>query len=234
MASWPVDRSGFQVHVGERMEPEHREGLGQLLRYQTRPPVDLVRLQYDEASDVVQYRTRKGHDLEWSHPTAFLADFCQHVPEPRSARVSYHGYLANCKGNLSQDSEAEVEGKAEERDPPASGRRRSRIPWGLLVWRVWNTDVERCPGCRQEMTRTAVLVERAELLRLLGALRIQAPPCRPPPVPSRSSPPRRSRAESGGADTGRRPGPPACPRPTATGSRRTRRGVGTTSPQPSP
>ena len=78
------------------MEPEQREGLGQILRYQVRPPVDLVRLQYDEASGIVRYRTRKGHDLEWSHPTAFLADFCQHVPEPRAARVSYHGYLANC------------------------------------------------------------------------------------------------------------------------------------------
>ena len=64
MRSWPATRSGFQVHVGERMEPEQREGLGQLLRYQSRPPVDLVRLQFDEASGVVRYRTRKGHDLE--------------------------------------------------------------------------------------------------------------------------------------------------------------------------
>lgn len=72
MRSWPVDRSGFQVHVGERIEPEQREGLGQILRYQVRPPVDLVRLTYDEASGVVRYRTRKGHDLVWSHPTAFL------------------------------------------------------------------------------------------------------------------------------------------------------------------
>ena len=33
MRSWPVDPSGFQVHVGERIEPEQREGLGQILRY---------------------------------------------------------------------------------------------------------------------------------------------------------------------------------------------------------
>lgn len=208
MRSWPATRSGFQVHVGERMEPEQREGLGQLLRYQTRPPVDLVRLQFDEASGVVRYRTRKGHDLEWSHPTAFLSDFCQHVPDPRSARVSCHGYLANCKGNLSQDSEPAVKVKSEEQDPPASGRRRSRIPWALLVWRVWNTDVERCPRCRKRMTRTAVLVERAELLRLLAALRIQAPPCRPPPVPLPEVP---AETIQGQERWGRRRPPPRAP-----------------------
>jgi len=190
MMSWPATRSGFQVHVGELLEPEHRERLRQLLRYQTRPPVDLVRLQYLETTGVVRYRTRKGHDLEWTHPSGFLADFCQHVPEPRSARVSYHGFLANCKGNLSRPPEPEA-GSA---SMPAgdggapSGRRRHRIPWARLVWRVWNADVERCPFCRKEMTRTAVLVERLELLRLLAGLHIHGPPSRPPPVPLPETP----------------------------------------------
>ena len=38
MLSWPVERTGFNVHVDTRIEPAERGRLKTVLRYLTRPP----------------------------------------------------------------------------------------------------------------------------------------------------------------------------------------------------
>jgi len=67
MKSWPVERSGFHVHVETRVDPDDREHLRTLLKYLTRSPIALDRLNYSEQTGQVTYRTKKGatlHTLE--------------------------------------------------------------------------------------------------------------------------------------------------------------------------
>ena len=100
MLSWPVERSGFNIHVDTRVDDDDRVQLKTLLRYLTRPPVALERLSYIESSGQVRYRTRKGAELCYLHAIDFLADLTQHVPPPRRQTVSYHGHFANALGAL--------------------------------------------------------------------------------------------------------------------------------------
>ncbi|MBI3929602.1 MAG: transposase, partial [Armatimonadetes bacterium] len=73
MLSWPVERSGFNVHVDTRVDPDDRDQLQTLIRYLTRPPVALERLHYAERTGQVRYRTRKGAELHYLHAIDFLA-----------------------------------------------------------------------------------------------------------------------------------------------------------------
>ncbi len=63
MKSWPVERSGFHVHVESRVEPNDREHLRTLLEYLTRSSVVLDRLHYSDRTGQVTYRTKKGVSL---------------------------------------------------------------------------------------------------------------------------------------------------------------------------
>ncbi len=66
MKSWPIECSGFHVHVETRVEPDDREHLRTLLKYLTRSPVALDRLHYSEQTGQVTYRTKKGATLHTS------------------------------------------------------------------------------------------------------------------------------------------------------------------------
>ena len=59
-----------------------------------------------------------------------------------------------------------------------------RTKWAALILRTWQVDPELCPKCRQKMTRGKTIFERAELNKILKALRIGDYPKRhrsPPP-----------------------------------------------------
>lgn len=176
MLSWPVERSGFNVHVDTRVDQDDRDQLKTLLRYLTRPPVAMDRLHYIENSGQVRYRTRKGAELWYLHAVDFLADLTQHIPPPRRQTISYHGHFANAFGSLENRRERE------EATNPEAPRSPRRAAWARLVLRVWQVDPERCPRCGSKMHRSRALIERHELVRLLKNLAIGSYPVRPPPA----------------------------------------------------
>ena len=175
MLSWPIERSGFNVHVDTRVDDDDRDRLKTLLRYLTRPPVTMDRLHYTESSGQVRYRTRKGAELHYLHAIDFLADLTQHVPPPRRQTVSYHGHFANALGTLERRSEPKT---AKSTSLPCP----RRAAWSRLVLRVWQVDPELCPRCGSRMQRSRALIVRLELNRLLKSLSIGCYPVRPPPA----------------------------------------------------
>ena len=201
MASWPVARSGFRVHVETIIGAEDRERLQTILRYLTRPPIELKRLHYRESTGEVRYRTHKGAELHWLHPVDFLADVAQHIPPPHRQTVSYHGHFANALGRL--------EGRNPAVPAPTGANCPRRAAWARLVLRVWRLDPELCPKCGARMTRSRAIMERCELTRLLRSLSLGAHPIRPPPVPVPEGPPITYGA------VGRRRQPEQTPRPVA-------------------
>ena len=175
--SWPVERSGFSVFVGEPLRlPENREQVQRVLRYILRSALPLKRLTYSEASAQVHYQEPSGPAKSWNHAHDFLADFVQHIPLARQHTVTYAGHFANALGNLSAPPDA----KKDEVEKPRSKRSR----WAALVLRTWAVDPELCPRCGQTMRRTKTLFEQQELRRLLKNLGLGSYPLRP-----RSPPP---------------------------------------------
>lgn len=171
MQSWPLERSGFNVYAGPVVQGEDRDRLRGLVRYLMRAPLSLKRLDYDEASGQVRYRSSDGDARTWPHAIGFLADLAQHIPKARQQTVSYHGWFANPTGHLSRRKEPT--GKAP--NPNPRGR------WAARVLRVWQVDPELCPRCGR-MRRSRAVLERLELVKLLKALGRLGYPPRPPPI----------------------------------------------------
>jgi len=172
MQSWPLERSGFNVYAGPVVQGEDRDRLRGLVRYLMRAPLSLKRLDYDEASGQVRYRSSDGDARTWPHAIVFLADLAQHIPKARQQTVSYHGWFANPTGHLSRRKEPT--GKAP--NPNPRGR------WAARVLRVWQVDPELCPRCGKRMRRSRAVLERLELVKLLKALGRFGYPPRPPPI----------------------------------------------------
>jgi len=200
MKSWRVERSGFHVHVETRVDPDDREHLRTLLKYLTRSPIALDRLNYSEQTGQVTYRTKKGATLHYLHAVDFLADLSQHVPPRGRPILSHHGWFASALGRLERRGQPEPEGA------PTSPPPRRRTPWARLILRVWQVDPEKCPRCGTQMRRSRALLERHELVRLLAHLRLGGYPARPPPAPLPEAPP-----VTYGAVSRKRPQPPRAP-----------------------
>jgi hypothetical protein len=181
MLSWPIERSGFSVFVGQSLAlPEEAEDIRRILRYILRSSFPLNRLTYDEKTARVDFRTTKGRFKSWPHAVQFLAALSQHIPKPRQHLVVYAGYFSNALGKLSVKPESQESGM-EKSDKPKSRWTR----WAALVLRTWQVDPELCPRCRKTMTRGKTIFERVELKRLLAGLRVGDYPTRPrsPPPP---------------------------------------------------
>ncbi|MEW6281055.1 MAG: transposase [Candidatus Eremiobacterota bacterium] len=55
MSEWPLERSGFNVHVGPVVEGHDQGRLRELVRYVLRAPFSVKRLEYAEESGEVGY-----------------------------------------------------------------------------------------------------------------------------------------------------------------------------------
>jgi hypothetical protein len=100
MMSWPIERSGFSVFVGDPLTlPEEKSDIKRVLRYIFRSALPRKRLTYVEQTGQVYYQDSQGSAKTWPHAVDFLADFVQHIPRARQHQVTYAGYFANALGN---------------------------------------------------------------------------------------------------------------------------------------
>ncbi len=89
MKSWPIERSGFSVFVGEPLTvPEHQADIKRVLRYILRAALPFNRLTYVERTGQVCYQDPHGPGKTWPHAVDFLADFVQHIPRARQHQVT--------------------------------------------------------------------------------------------------------------------------------------------------
>jgi hypothetical protein len=181
LLSWPLDQSGFSVFIGPSMSlPEESEDIRRVLRYILRSSFPLNRLNYNETTAAVSFRTTKGRFKLWKHAIDFLGDFSQHIPKPRQHTITYAGYFANALHKLSVAKTSPQEAPLGLESPTKNSRTR----WAALILRTWKTDPELCPKCKKTMKRSKTLFDRVELNRLLKNLGVGPYPTRP-----RSPPP---------------------------------------------
>ena len=163
MATWPIERSGFQVYVGHIVPASDRNQLRNLLKYLFRAPIALKHLRYDQPTARVTY-TPRGVNKTWLHVCDFLADFVQHLPAPRKPVITQMGWFANATGNLKSKRQSSIQ------QEPATPKCPRRSCWAQRVLRVWQLDPTLCPKCQQPMVRSKALLEWKELGRVLQAI----------------------------------------------------------------
>ena len=162
-------------------EHERREGR---LRDFHRPPLSHDRLR-DLPSPVgggVILQLKKPWQDRTTHveltPSAFLTRIASLVPRPRKNTSLHFGVLAgNAKGrkNLVRKTER-------------SATRTEDASWAALMQHSFDLDVLGCPrpGCKGRLALVVVIVDRAEVKRLLEHLRLFTEPI---PVKSERDPP---------------------------------------------
>ncbi len=165
--------SGFNVYVGDPIEPDNRELLEHIARYLLRAPVSLERLWYNPEVGTVTIRPLVGEgdasvELE---ALEFIARLLLHVPDVRERQVLYYGAYANASG-LRTRLRASTEPVSPSLNPadleaPTPYERQRRIRWAQLIRRVWLEDPLLCPDCGGEMHILSFITELGVVDRIL-------------------------------------------------------------------
>jgi hypothetical protein len=189
--------AGFNVHANTSARAGDRERLEILVRYLTRPP-----LANDRLSELPDGRLALRFKQVWRDGTTHVV-FTPHeliekliplIPRPRAHLVRYHGIL----GPAAEDRDKVVprSGPIEFGRPaaddgpreidPSNIPRFGRLPWAVLLKRVFLADVLECPKCKGRMRILAAVIAPANVRRVLESLGLpsEAPrlrPARPPP-----------------------------------------------------
>ena len=95
--SWK--HSGFNVHAGEPVPPEHQAELEKLAQYILRNPFSVKKMTMESPADTIIYRSKLNpkinRNFEVFTPTDFLAAITQHIPDKGAQMVRYYGWYSN-------------------------------------------------------------------------------------------------------------------------------------------
>jgi hypothetical protein len=197
-----ADVAGFNVHANVRVGANDRDGLEHLCRYLARPPIANDRLQ-----ELPDGRLALRFKQAWRDGTTHIV-FTPHeliekliplIPRPRCHLVRYHGILgpaAKDRAKVVPTPPAPLAPDAAGADKAGTGESReiditkiqrgSRLPWALLLKRVFMTDALTCPKCHGRMKILAAITKPDAIRKILDHLGIsgEAPrrtAARPPP-----------------------------------------------------
>jgi hypothetical protein len=194
--------AGFNVHANVRVRANDRVGLEHLCRYLARPPIANDRLQ-----ELPDGRLALRFKQAWRNGTTHIV-FTPHeliekliplIPRPRCHLVRYHGILGPAAKDRAKvvptppappapdAASADKAGTGESREIDiAKIQRGSRLPWAVLLKRVFMTDALTCPKCQGRMKILAAITKPEAIHNILDYLGIpsDAPrwiAARPPP-----------------------------------------------------
>jgi hypothetical protein len=194
-----ADVAGFNVHANTCARANERERLEILVRYLARPPIAHDRLsELPDGRLALQFKQawRNGATHVVFTPHELIEKLIPLVSRPRSHLVRYHGIL----GPAAEDREKVVPksgpveyGRATDAAEPATREidassmpRSNRLPWAVLLKRVFLVDVLECPKCKGRMKILAAVTEPASVRRVLESLGL---PSEPPRLRPARSPP---------------------------------------------
>ncbi len=163
LLSW--QHSGFGVHAGEPVLPDHTERQEHLARYITRAP---IRLDAITPLDAKQVRVRTPihpstgqRDLELD-VLEMIRRLCAQIPAPRQHLVRYYGWYSHrARGARANPQDATIA------RAPSTARSRS---WARLLRRIFELDPMLCPQCGGTMKIVSVIDEAAVVDRILRHL----------------------------------------------------------------
>ena len=189
--------AGFNVHANTCARANDRERLERLVKYLARPPIA-----HDRLSELPDGRLMLRFKQAWRDGTTH-AVFTPHeliekliplIPRPRSHVVRYHGILGAAAKD--RDKVVPVAGPMEfgrlspvanEREiDPSQVPKLNRLPWAVLLKRVFLVDVLECPKCQGRMKILAAVTAPGSIRRILRHLGL--PSEAPQPHPARSPP----------------------------------------------
>jgi hypothetical protein len=192
-----ADVAGFNVHANTCARANERARLEILVKYLARPPIANDRLsELPDGRLALQFKQswRDGTTHAVFAPHELIEKLVPLIPHPRAHLIRYHGIL----GPAAEDRDKVVpkatrveSGRtmdpAEPREAdPSHMPRLNRLPWAVLLKRVFVVDVLECPKCKGRMKILAAITKPEHVRRVLASLGLpsEAPrfrAARPPP-----------------------------------------------------
>jgi hypothetical protein len=174
--------SGFSAHVGEPIEPAHKQHLEDTAAYIVRKALSLKKLVYLDGERAVIYRSRMnpslGRNFEAMDPLEWLARLSDHIPDPGQHRTLFYGEYSNRVRGGGEPAEPAAEAR-EEHKP----RRRASPSWGRLIAKVYQVDPMVCTRCGKRMSVVAFVTDSGAIGRILDHLGLGNPEAEKPPPP---------------------------------------------------
>jgi hypothetical protein len=209
--------AGFNVHANVRVHANDRDGLEHLVKYLARPPIANDRL--SELPDgrlalALKHRWRDGTTHVVFTPHELIEKLIPLIPRPRAHLVRYHGILGPAakdrakvvprflRPGFGRSPASEEPREIDPRGMPRLGR----LPWAVLLKRVFLVDVLECPKCQGRMKIVAVVTAPASVRRVLEHLGLPSEAPRPRPA---RSPPQLDLTEGRGPSDAFYPDPPS-------------------------
>lgn len=188
ITQWHIDllmswqHSGFNVHVGDPIAADDRQGLEKLAYYVIRCQFSQERMTYLEQSHTVIYRSKDGHTTKNFSALEWLAMIVSHIPRHGEQMVRYYGYYSNAsrgkRRKLGLD-DAEIPVIAEA-DIDTPYRKKCRANWARLIQKIYEIDPLTCPKCNGTMRVIAFIEEAAVIRKILEHLGLWVISPRPP------------------------------------------------------
>ncbi|MBE3038667.1 MAG: transposase [Chloroflexi bacterium] len=185
LLSWR--HSGFSIQSETRIyDQESRQALSQ---YIVRPPLSLEKIHWDEDQDTVTWKSCtsgyfKGREKHFS-ALDFIAQLTLHIPPRGRHLVRRYGLYSSRARGAWKDRPA-LRARAPQRwygrqavEPPTPtdaskdqevGTPSSRKAWARLLAKVHELDVMACPNCRSRMAVIAVILNPAEIRKIIACL----------------------------------------------------------------
>jgi len=190
MRSWK--HSGFSVYCGKPIKACDADGRKTLSEYISRAPFSLERMSFNESSKTVVYKGEHFHptlarNFDVADPLEWIARITSHIPKKGAKQVIYYGANSQAwrgrerRQGISTTATAEEESASSLRDPSSYSSRRRQL-WAVLLKKVWDIDVLKCPKCGGEMKVISFIEQPSVIRRILKHLDLWEDP-RPPPEP---------------------------------------------------
>ena len=147
LLSW--HHSGFNVYLGDRIEPEDKDGLGNLAIYIIRACFSQERMVYvpaekcDDGVAKVIYTSKDGKTREFFTALDWLARLVTHIPCRYEHMVRYYGYFSNKSRGMRKKANADDTIPAIM--PNEMSSEEARRNWARLIQKIYCMEII-CPS----------------------------------------------------------------------------------------
>lgn len=207
---------GFSLHADLAIHQDKRQDLERMLRYGLRPPFAQKRLSLTQDGKVRLELRKPWHtgqrDIVFE-PVVFLRRLAAGVPHPAQHLIRFHGVFAprsDARPRLKAlvpTPPASSSSQSQAPPPPTGGPApptgdpavppaalppepestpQYRLPWALLLKRIFGHEILICPKCQGPMRRIQFVDDPAVIQRICSHLGL---PTAPPPVAPARAPP---------------------------------------------
>ena len=155
-----TDFGGFSIHAGVRIKKADRRGREKLVRYAARPPFSEKQMTLLPDGSIrfeLRTPTKSGQRQVNFHPVQFLRRIAWQIPPPYTNMVRYFGVFAathTCRNTVVPRN------LSLKLVQPPDETRVYRVPWAILLAKIYDLDAEACPKCGGTLKPVSAVTEK--------------------------------------------------------------------------